>query len=207
MLLMQAIGSVNRMNNKTNTFISETKRLGATIAFILPVLVLFAGIANAATTNVQLSVSALSINGTSFSSGNTITLTATASGGTPDYTYNFSIESAATKQLLISSGPMLNSNTFSISASPMLNGADIAIVQVTDSATPPASAVSSPTAFTVNSTLRIISNPAIASNSTSNQAALPSVPPASTSAAGAGIVVIILLAVVGLFLYGRARKR
>ena len=206
MLLMQDIGSVNRMNNNINTFISEAKRFGATIAFILPALVLFAGIANAATTNAQLSIPVLAINGTSFSSGNTITLTATASGGTGPYTYNFSIESAATKQLLVSSGPMLNSNIFSISASPTLNGADIAIVQVTDSATPPASAVSSPTAFTVNSTLRIISNPAIASNSTSNQAALP-VPPASTSVAGAGIVVIILLAVVGIFLYGRSRKR
>lgn len=199
---------------KRNDIISKASRTGARIAFILPIMILFAGLANAASAantastsgRSQLGTPTLSINGTSFGNGNTITLNAYVSGGRGPYTYNFTIENAATKEILESSGPMLNSNTFRISASPMLNGNDIALVQVSDSATPQAVSVSAPTAFAVNSTMQIISNPAV-SNSTPSQGASQTAPPASTTAFGAGIIVIIALAVFGAYLYSRSSKR
>ena len=183
------------------------RRITATALTALLTFALFAGMASAANATAQLGAPALSINGTYFRNGNTITLNAMAYGGAAPYTYNFTIENASTGRALLSSGPMLNSNTFSFNAAPGLNGGDVAVVQVTDSGSDQATAVSAGMQFIVNSTAKIISNPAVA-NSTANQtAALTPAPPASTNEIGAGIVVIILLAVIGAYLYRRDGKR
>ena len=188
-----------------------SNRLTAKLAFILPIVFLLIGISSAAGTGTPMSVPNLTINGTSFGNGNIITLNAFVTGGRGPYTYNFIIENASTGSVLISSGLMVNSNTFSIAANPYLNGGDIAFVGVTDSSTPAVSLASPEVGFSVNATMKVISNPAVSSNSSSSnnsgQGAAISAPPGSTNAIGAGIVVIILITVIGFFMYGRKGKK
>ena len=194
---------VNNMKNGDN--VSRSNGLTAKLALILPVVFLLIGISSAAAPSTPMSVPNLTINGTSFGNGNIITLNAFVAGGKGPYTYNFIIENASTGSVLISSGLMVNSNTFSIAANPYLNGGDIAFVGVTDSSTPAVSLASPEVSFSVNATMKIISNPAVSSNNSSNnsnQTAI-SAPPGSTNAIGAGIIVIILITVIGFFMYGR----
>ena len=196
------------MKNGDN--VSRSNGLTAKLAFILPVMFLLIGISSAAAPSTPMSVPNLTVNGTSFGNGNIITLNAFVTGGKGPYTYNFIIENASTGSVLISSGLMVNSNTFSIAANPYLNGGDIAFVGVTDSSTPAVSLASPQLGFSVNASMSVISNPAVSSNSSSNnsnQTAAISAPPGSTNAIGAGIVVIILITVIGIFMYGRKGKK
>ena len=200
---------VNNMKNGDN--VSRSNGLTAKLALILPVVFLLIGISSAAAPSTPMSVPNLTINGTSFGNGNIITLNAFMTGGKGPYTYNFIIENASTGSVLISSGLMVSSNTFSIAANPYLNGGDIAFVGVTDSSTPAVSLASPEVSFSVNATMKVISNPAVSSNSSSSnnsgQGAAISAPPGSTNAIGAGIVVIILITVIGIFMYGRKGKK
>ena len=196
---------VNNMKNGDN--VSRSNGLTAKLALILPVVFLLIGISSAAAPSTPMSVPNLTINGTSFGNGNIITLNAFMTGGKGPYTYNFIIENASTGSVLISSGLMVSSNTFSIAANPYLNGGDIAFVGVTDSSTPAVSLASPEVSFSVNATMKVTSNPAVSSNSSSSnnsdQGAAISAPPGSTNAIGAGIIVIILITVIGFFMYGR----
>ena len=198
---------------ESDNIMFRISRTSARMAFAFTILILFAGIANAANTggNVPLSAPKLSINGTSFGTGNIITLNAFVSGGKGPYTYNFIIENASTGTILISSGPMVNSNTFSIATNPYLNGGDIAFVEVTDSSNPSVSVASPQVGFSVNATMNVVSSPQYGSNSSSSQnasqAAAISAPPGSTNAIGAGIVVIILITVIGIFIYGKKGRK
>ena len=148
---------VNNMRSWDN--ILRSNRLTAKLAFILPIVFLLIGISSAAGTGTPMSVPNLTINGTSFGNGNIITLNAFVTGGKGPYTYNFIIENASTGSVLISSGLMINSNTFSIAANPYLNGGDMAFVGVTDSSTPAVSLASPEVSFSVNATMKVISNP------------------------------------------------
>ena len=161
-----------------NESISMRKVSAIRLAFILPLVFLLIGTASAAANSTPMAAPRLTINGTSFGNGNIITLNSFVTGGKGPYTYNFIIENASTGSVLISSGLMVNSNTFSIAANPYLNGGDIAFVGVTDS-----------------------------SSNNSNQTSAISAPPGSTNAIGAGIVVIILITVIGIFMYGRKGKK
>jgi len=196
-----------------NNTLSGKSGISAKMAFAFTALILFAGIANAANTggNVPLSAPTLSINGTSFGTGNIITLNAFVAGGKGPYTYNFIIENASTGSVLISSGPMVNSNTFSIATNPYLNGGDMAFVGVTDSSSPAVSVASPQVGFSVNATMNVINNPQVGSNNSypqnTNQTAAVSAPPGSTNAIGAGIVVIILITVIGIFIYGKKGRK
>ena len=176
------------------------------LAFILPLVFLLIGTASAAANSTPMAAPKLTINGTSFGNSNIITLNAFVTGGKGPYTYNFIIENASTGSVLISSGLMVNSNTFSIAANPYLNGGDIAFVGVTDSSTPAVSLASPQVGFSVNASMSVLSTPSVSSNDSSNnsnQTAAISAPPGSTNAIGAGIVVIILITVIGIFMYGR----
>ena len=196
------------MKNGDN--VSRSNGLTAKLVFILPVMFLLIGISSAAAPSTPMSVPNLTVNGTSFGNGNIITLNAFVTGGKGPYTYNFIIENASTGLVLISSGLMVNSNTFSIAANPYLNGGDIAFVGVTDSSTPAVSLASPQVGFSVNASMSVLSTPSVSSNSSSNnsnQTSAISAPPGSTNAIGAGIVVIILITVIGIFMYGRKGKK
>ncbi len=196
------------MKNGDN--VSRSNGLTAKLAFILPVMFLLIGISSAAAPSTPMSVPNLTVNGTSFGNGNIITLNAFVTGGKGPYTYNFIIENASTGSVLISSGLMVNSNTFSIAANPYLNGGDIAFVGVTDGSNPAVSLASPQVGFSVNASISVLSTPSVSSNSSSNnsnQTSAISAPPGSTNAIGAGIVVIILITVIGIFMYGRKGKK
>ena len=205
---LQGIHGANQMADKNQ--ISRSNSLTSKLAFILPVAFLLIGISSAAGTGTPMSTPNLMINSTSFGNGNIITLNAFVTGGKGPYTYNFIIENASTGSVLISSGLMVSSNTFSIAANPYLNGGDIAFVGVTDGSNPAVSLASPQVGFSVNASISVLSTPSVSSNSSSNnsnQTSAISAPPGSTNAIGAGIVVIILITVIGIFMYGRKGKK
>ncbi len=141
------MGSVSFQAEKAGTF--TFNGIGTDMGTTTPYP--FGSQSNVIIVNPALKAPLLSMNGTRFDTGQSITLTSSVpTTGTSPYTYNFIIANSLSGSILFSSG-QVSASSYAFNANSLMLGGDDARVVVTDSASTPATNTSADVGFSVES--------------------------------------------------------